>query len=141
MAKCASFYELTQKYANNDEIEFVLCYVPEAHPEEGWKIKANKRQIKQAENIKDRLQSLKYLIEDIDEKINENSKDKISILKSKNITCIADVIDEPNLDFYLNAVPDRLVVIKNNTIVFKGGYGPWFYNMDEIKQYLQQIYS
>ena len=44
MGRSAKFYEMTVKYSDNKDIEFVSCYVPEAHPIDEWKIESNKRQ-------------------------------------------------------------------------------------------------
>ena len=133
MERSAKFYEMTAKYANNDNIEFVSCYVPEAHPIDEWKIDSNKRQLLQQKTIQERIEALGYLIVDIEEKVNEESTEKWN---SKYITWIADNINEPNLDYYFNARPIRMVVVKNNTVIYKDGYGPWFYNVDAIDEYI-----
>ena len=135
MGKSAKFFEMTAKYANDENIEFISCYVPEAHPINEWKIDSNKRQLLQQKTIEERIEALGYLIEDVEEKVNEKSKEKWD---SKYITWIADDIKEPNLNYWFNARPIRMIIVKNNTVIYKDGYGPWFYNVDAVRDFIEE---
>ena len=41
-----------------------------------------------------------------------------------------------DLEFLFNARPERLYVIKNGQIVFKGGEGPRHYSVDKMQTFL-----
>ena len=34
------------------------------------------------------------------------------------------------------AMPERLFILLNNEVVYAGGMGPFFYNLDEVKDWL-----
>mmetsp|Transcript_7623 Transcript_7623/g.11836 ORF Transcript_7623/g.11836 Transcript_7623/m.11836 type:complete len:143 (+) Transcript_7623:416-844(+) len=141
MDKVGAFYEWTQQYKGNEKVAFVVCYVTEAHPRDEWKIVANKRQPSQAKNIAQRMDALKYLIEDIECEINEKQGKQVSLLKDTDIRFVADSLDENNLDRAFNARPDRLAIIKDNVIVYKCGYGPFLYDIDGARKFLAPLVS
>ena len=35
------------------------------------------------------------------------------------------------------AMPERLFILMNNKIVYQGGMGPFFYNLEEVKMWLE----
>ncbi len=41
-----------------------------------------------------------------------------------------------NVNKAFAALPERLFIVLNNEIVYEGGMGPFFYNLDDVEQWL-----
>ena len=69
---------------------------------------------------------------------------KILAERYPQIPVYADNMDnEVNKAF--GAMPERLFILLNNEVVYVGGMGPFFYNLDEVKDWLvnftEKIYN
>ena len=91
-------------------MEFLLIYIREAHPADGWSMQVNPRlrYVKQPVTSMQRLQVANSCVADL----------QISI------PCLIDSMDNATMEAY-NALPDRLYLIgKDGRIAFKGRHGP-----------------
>ena len=56
--------------------------------------------------------------------------------QSNNVLTVVDDVDNCTANAY-GARPERLYIIQNDRIVLQGGTGPFGYNIDEIRDFLQ----
>lgn len=105
----------------------LTIYIEEAHAVDEWAVPLPRRtggHINFAKNIDDRLQAARDFIRD------------------HNYPCdlvCDDMCADANLLF--DAWPERLYIIENGVIVYKGGPGPFEYEPQEILQWLQRRFD
>ena len=138
------YYQLISKYLSNPNIYFFVIYLRESHAIEGWQFNDNVK-IHLAQSISDRKNGLDILIDEWktlskDIKFNTSIKSMKKDLQSKdllNIKCNM-LMDNMNDDLrrLFESAPERLYVIKNNTVIFKGGAGPFFYQISHVDTFL-----
>ena len=102
-----------------EQVDFLLVYVGEAHPLDGWAFDNSRFQIKQHKTLEDRINAAKLLFK-------------------FNIPCQV-LVDKMNdrCSKIFGAQPERLYIIKDGCVVYKGGIGPTFYNIGDARQWLQ----
>lgn len=118
---------LKKSYDHRSDVDFLLIYTAEAHPEDGWKLPDNFSDdpnyathkadfmFYQAKSLEERQQTALTLI-------NNTAFDWPIYL---------DNIDNQALKNY-NSWPIRLYVIKDNTIVFCGDQGPFGFQPSDV---------
>ena len=109
---------MSQTYSS--KADFLNIYIREAHPVSGWHM----------ENIVDYKEPTT-----IDER--KAALQKIFDLYELKMTFVMDEMSD-KLENQYQAWPERLYVVKNGMIVFKGGVGPFDYNPEELKQWLDK---
>lgn len=110
MAQLESLHALWKKYA--DRVEFVVVYIREAHPEDGWVISSNREQ--------------GIAFNDPTNNNERNQAASMCAIRLKiSIPVVVDDIDDKVASAY-GALPDRLYLIdRGGRIVFQGEPGPW----------------
>lgn len=107
-----------------DKAEFVLVYIREAHPEDGWAFKKNVK-LKDPVNLDEREKAAKVCID---------------VLKLKCKTVIDDMKDSVNISYA--AQPERLAVVgKDGKIAYMGKQGPWGFKPDELDEFLKKLFK
>ena len=126
-------YELYTKY--NSICNFIVIYVQESHSSDQWNIESNKKKgidILQHIKIKDKINACKELINIWKDEV-DGIEEAIELGKFK-IVC--DDID-CNAEIKFNVLPERIYMLdKDDTIAFKGGYGPWDFDVNIIDRFL-----
>ncbi len=95
-----------------EEVSFIVVYIREAHPEEGWVINSNR--------------DAGILINDptsTDERVEVAATCAVDL--KIRMPVVVDEVDDKIADAY-GALPDRLYLIATDgTIAFQGERGPW----------------
>ena len=111
-----------------DQAEFLLVYVKEAHPEDEWSSAGNAKQgvlFTQPTTIEERLAIARAFIA------------KMNVETRTLANDIANTADE-----LYAAWPERIYVIdRGGTIVYKGGIGPYFFDPDEVREFLESRFA
>ncbi|XP_071093253.1 type I iodothyronine deiodinase-like [Haliotis cracherodii] len=99
-------------------VDFLVVYIEEAHPVDGWYFRGNKYNVQTSTKLEDRATRTNYL-------------------KVEQVTCpivIDDMSDNANKKY--SALPERLYVISDGVIEYAGGSGPMFYSLQELEHWL-----
>jgi len=105
-----------------DLAQFLIVYIKEAHPADGWAMQVNPRvkYIKDPTNKFERFQVANSCVLDL----------------GLTIPCVIDDMDNSTARAY-KAHPDRLYVVgQDGRIVYAGGPGPMGFKPGEMKPYL-----
>ena len=116
MAKLDEFKHIVEKYASVSD--FVIVYINEAHPKNDWAFKTNPYQIEDHKTIDDRIFAA-------------------NVLAQNELGCpilVDTMLNESNM---YAALPERLYVLLDGKVAYKGNRGPMWYNPEEVKQWLQ----
>ena len=120
-----SFYpavdRLYEKY--KDRANFLMVYVREAHPSDGWKMESNTRvgvDVAQPRTLEERTEVAK----------------EFCLRLKPNMPVVIDELSDPVGHAY-SGMPARLYVIdRSGKVVFKSGRGPFGFNPPEMEQAL-----
>lgn len=116
MAKLRDFGEIVHDFS--DVADFVIVYIEEAHPSDGWALK-NNYNIPKHRTQEERCAAARLLL-------------------SHNPPCTVRVdtmLDAANLAY--GASPERLYIIWDSRIVYQGGPGPMSYSTHEVRIWLE----
>ncbi|CAH1267025.1 DIO1 [Branchiostoma lanceolatum] len=99
--------------------DFVVVYVAEAHPTDGWVMSRN-MDIGQHRCLEERLAAAE-------------------MLALHDIPCpvLVDTMDNATVCAYA-AMPDRLYIVLDGVCVYKSGPGPYGYQPEEVRDWLQK---
>ena len=120
----AAFDNVRRMAADNEDIaDFVVVYIEEAHPTDGWVLTTvtNSHQISSHRDIGDRLAAASLLP-------HATLPDNMSVV-------VDSMSDELNRAY--GAQPERLYVIRDGVVDFEGGHGPMNFDPDEVDAWLQ----
>ena len=110
-----------EKY--RDRIEFVLVYVREAHPSDGWQVEANEKQ------------GVVYADPRTQEDRDSIALSCIGKLSLDMKTVVDDM--KNTVDGLYCGWPERFYVIaKDGTVAYKAGLGPWGFKPQEVDEFL-----
>ena len=113
-----ALHEISDKYAN--EVEFLVVYIREAHPEDGWVVTMNRDQGISFEDPKN------------DEE-REEAAASCAIGLEIRMPVVVDAIDDQIASAY-GALPDRLYLIgKGGHIAYQGERGPFGFKPPELE--------
>ncbi len=102
-----------------DQVEFLIVYLKEAHPADGWSMEINPK--------------LRYVKDPVTETERFQVANSCMLDLAITIPCVIDSMDNATMQAY-NAFPDRLYLIgKDGRIAFKGDPGPWGFKPDELE--------
>uniref|UniRef100_A0A2I3LI01 Iodothyronine deiodinase n=1 Tax=Papio anubis TaxID=9555 RepID=A0A2I3LI01_PAPAN len=90
--------------------------------QDGWAFK-NNMDIRNHQNLQDRLQAAHLLL-----------------ARSPQCPVVVDTMQNQSSQLYA-ALPERLYVIQEGRILYKGKSGPWNYNPEEVRAVLEKLYS
>jgi hypothetical protein len=111
-----------------DQVDFLVVYIREAHPEEGWVVTPNR---------------------DEDILVNDptSTEERVEVAASCAINLairmpvVVDEIDDAIADAY-GALPDRLYLIaRDGSIAFQGEPGPWGFDPKALDEAIAQTVS
>ncbi len=109
-----------------DRVEFVVVYVREAHPEDGWVVSMNREQ-----NI--RFQ------DPTSNKERHELAATCALRLQIRIPVLVDDIDD-NIASAYGALPDRLYLVgRGGKIVYQGAPGPWGFNPEELARAIEAL--
>jgi len=107
------------------QVEFLLVYIREAHPTDGWQLPINEKQgvlLPQAKNLEEKEEHATSCVR------------KLGI----NFTTVVDNMDN-RVELDYAGWPDRLYVVgKNGKIVMKSGPGPQGFHPTELEAAIQK---
>ncbi len=107
-------------------MEFVVVYIREAHPEDGWVITSNREQdiaFKDPTNNDERHEAAV----------------SCALRLKIHIPVVVDDIDDKIANAY-GALPDRLYLIgKGGQIAYQGERGPWGFDPDKLAQAIEKL--
>ena len=109
-----------------DRVEFFVVYIQEAHPTDGWQVESNID-----ENILFH-QHLNY-------EEREVAAQSCTVGLHISIPILVEEMDNA-IDEAYGAAPERLYLIgKEGRVVYHGGAGPHFFDLDELDEALQSL--
>ncbi|KAG7158744.1 thyroxine 5-deiodinase-like [Homarus americanus] len=118
MANLQKFHELCAKY--KEVADFVLVYISEAHPTDGWTISGSIFQLPSHRTLEDRTAAAGMMV------------------AAEHLECpvVMDSLEDLASRAY-GALPERLYIVLDGIIVYKGGPGPWGYKLRETESWLK----
>uniref|UniRef100_H0VCZ4 Iodothyronine deiodinase n=1 Tax=Cavia porcellus TaxID=10141 RepID=H0VCZ4_CAVPO len=102
--------------------DFLIIYIEEAHASDGWAFK-NNVDIRQHQNLQDRMRAAHLLL-----------------AKSPQCPVVVDTMQNESSQLYA-ALPERLYVLQEGRILYKGKSGPWNYNPEEVRGVLEKLHT
>ena len=118
-----ALHELWERWRN--AVDFVVVYIREAHPEEGWVVTPNRD-----EGIV------------VNDPITNDEREEVAAACALNLQIrmpvVVDEVDDAIANAY-GALPDRLYLIgKDGRITFQGARGPWGFDPGALEEAMQQ---
>ncbi|XP_060602531.1 type I iodothyronine deiodinase-like [Ruditapes philippinarum] len=117
MAKLPEYNKLVQEFAQI--ADFVTVYTAEAHPLDEWALLDHEKFSRlQHSTIEERMSSA-------------------NVLKSEGLVgeLVVESMENRSADVYAS-LPERLYVILDGKIVFKGGLGPFDYRPEAVRKWI-----
>ena len=109
-----------------DRVEFFVVYVQEAHPTDGWQTDSNLGEgilFRQHQSFQER----------------DETAQSCTIGLHISIPTLVEEIDN-DIDEAYGAAPERLYLIgKDGRVVYHGGTGPHFFDLEELDDGLQRL--
>lgn len=119
MEKLGAFKQIARDFS--DIADFITIYIVEAHATDGWSISNYiNSDIAHHKTLEDRTTASERLRKDFSHPL------------------YLDPIDDQNSRMYV-AVPERLFIAYDSSIVYVGSFGPWNYKPQEVADWLQQF--
>uniref|UniRef100_A0A7S2RTH7 Iodothyronine deiodinase n=1 Tax=Rhizochromulina marina TaxID=1034831 RepID=A0A7S2RTH7_9STRA len=118
---------LSQMQGLHGEVDYVLVYIEEAHPVEGWLYGSVEHMIHQHKTLQDRIAAAQVLV------------DQVAALQGgeEKRTSRVFVDDMDNaVSMAFGALPERLAVVSHGVVQWIGGKGPEEYSVDDLMQQL-----
>jgi len=111
---------------HGDRVEFVVVYIREAHPEDGWVVSMN------------REQNIRFQDPTSNKERHELAATCALRLRIRMPVLVDDIDD--NIASAYGALPDRLyLVCRGGKIVYQGAPGPWGFNPEELAQAIEAL--
>ncbi len=105
-------------------MEFVVVYIQEIHPTDGWQVKENERDavlVRQHQSMQERVE------------VGEACMVKLAL----EMPAVVDEMDDAIAKAYA-AVPERLYLIgSDGRVAYKGGIGPMFFKPAEWEEAIE----
>uniref|UniRef100_H2Y0H0 Iodothyronine deiodinase n=2 Tax=Ciona intestinalis TaxID=7719 RepID=H2Y0H0_CIOIN len=120
MEKIDHFKKIVRKYSK-EKVDFVVIYIAEAHPTDGWSFAGNKYQIHSHGSLEDRVCAAKLFAE------------------QTAVSCpilVDNMANETALKYA--AIPERLYILQNGIVKYDGAIGPFGYNLQEMEENLKK---
>uniref|UniRef100_G1LSZ6 Iodothyronine deiodinase n=1 Tax=Ailuropoda melanoleuca TaxID=9646 RepID=G1LSZ6_AILME len=102
--------------------DFLIIYIEEAHASDGWAFKNNVN-IRTHRNLQDRLQAARLLLD-----------------RTPRCPVVVDTMENES-NWRYAALPERLYVLREGRILYKGKSGPWNYHPEEVRAVLEKLHS
>jgi len=104
------------------KLQFFLIYIDEAHPADGWSLSVNKEDgvcIRRPKTQKERIDAVKL----------------VAKTSAPGYPIFVDLMDN-NANELFAAWPERIYVILDGKVAFKGGPGPFGYDIDALEAWI-----
>ncbi|KAG8561982.1 hypothetical protein GDO81_015552 [Engystomops pustulosus] len=120
-----AFSKLVEEFSN--VADFLLVYIDEAHPSDGWAAPGGgSYEVKKHRNLEDRCAAANKLLENFS--------------LPPQCQVVADCMDN-NANVAYGVSFERVCIVQGEKIVYLGGKGPFFYNIQEVRQWLEQTFG
>lgn len=122
-----AFRRLVEDFS--DVADFLLVYIDEAHPSDGWvapPMGPYSFNIRKHQNLEERLRAACTLIKHFP--------------LPPQCQLVADCMDN-NANIAFGVSNERVCIVQQRKTVYLGGKGPFFYNLNEVRQWLEQVYG
>jgi len=104
---------------------FLTIYIQEAHAKNGWYLaKSGCPAIMDHLTLTDRIDAAKLFVKNLNFPIE---------------TVVDSLKDEANIQY--RAWPERLYIVMNGAIVYRGGFGPFDYKLAEVMAWFDERYG
>jgi hypothetical protein len=117
-------HALSEKWSS--DVQFVVVYIREAHPEEGWVVNQNRDQ--------------EILVNDP-----TTNEERVEVAQACALSLkirmpvVVDEVDDQIASAY-GALPDRLYLIgTNGEVAYQGEPGPWGFDPDKLNAAIEQL--
>jgi hypothetical protein len=111
---------------HRDKVEFVVVYIREAHPEDGWVVNMN------------REEDIRYMDPTTTQERVEVAAACALRLKIRMPVVVDDVDD--NIASAYGALPDRLYLVgRGGKIAFQGEPGPWGFDPEKLAEAIEAL--
>lgn len=121
MTRLAAFQRVVRQFA--DIADFLVVYIEEAHPSDGWVSTDAPYQIPKHRCLEDRLRAAQLMLAEVPE--------------SK---VVVDSMDNSSNAAY-GAYFERLYIVRDERVVYQGGRGPEGYRISELRSWLESYRS
>uniref|UniRef100_A0A3P9P5H7 Iodothyronine deiodinase n=1 Tax=Poecilia reticulata TaxID=8081 RepID=A0A3P9P5H7_POERE len=122
-----AFRQLVEDFS--DVADFLLVYIDEAHPSDGWVAPPMGQcsfSFRKHQNLEERMGAARQLI------------DHFSLPPQCQL--VADCMDN-NANVAYGVANERVCIVHQRKIAYLGGKGPFFYNLKDVRQWLEQSYG
>uniref|UniRef100_A0AAY5KR81 Iodothyronine deiodinase n=1 Tax=Esox lucius TaxID=8010 RepID=A0AAY5KR81_ESOLU len=122
-----AFRRLVEEFS--DVADFLLVYIDEAHPSDGWVAPAMgpfSFEVRKHRSLEERVVAAKKLIE--------------AFSLPPQCQLVADCMDN-NANVAYGVSYERVCIVQRRKIAYLGGKGPFFYNLKDVRQYLELSYG
>jgi hypothetical protein len=110
----------------NYPIDFILIYIREAHASDGWKFDGdNFSFVRNHRNINERLDAVRMMA------------NMANITQDQNIHIYSDTMDD-RTNHLFRAWPERLYVLHEGKILYRGQKGPSGYSIPSLDYFLKK---
>lgn len=109
--------------------DFLLVYIDEAHPSDGWAVPGDSSlsfEVKKHRNQEDRCAAAQQLLE------------RFSLPPQCQV--VADRMDN-NANVAYGVAFERVCIVQRQKIAYLGGKGPFSYNLQEVRSWLEKNFS
>ncbi|NWT43777.1 IOD2 deiodinase, partial [Uria aalge] len=123
-SQLSAFSKLVEEFSG--VADFLLVYIDEAHPSDGWAapgISPTSFEVKKHRNQEDRCAAAHQLLE------------RFSLPPQCQV--VADCMDN-NANVAYGVSFERVCIVQRQKIAYLGGKGPFFYNLQEVRLWLEQ---
>lgn len=122
-----AFRQLVEDFS--DVADFLLVYIDEAHPSDGWvapPMGPCSFSFRKHQNLEERMGAARKLIEEFS--------------LPPQCQLVADCMDN-NANVAYGVSNERVCIVHQRKIAYLGGKGPFFYNLKNVRQWLEQSYG
>ena len=119
MSKLEAFNELVRQ--RNHTMDFLIIYLKEIHPTDGWLIENNQFSVDQPRSVDDRVMNAK-IVANI----------------AKDCPVAVDHMDNRAMGCF-DSMPERLYVVQDSKVIFKGSKGPIGYDLNAAIRFLDEL--
>uniref|UniRef100_A0A8C1ZYE6 Iodothyronine deiodinase n=1 Tax=Cyprinus carpio TaxID=7962 RepID=A0A8C1ZYE6_CYPCA len=113
----------------SDVADFLLVYIDEAHPSDGWAAPPMENfsfEVRKHRNLEERMFAAQKLLEHFS--------------LPPQCQLVADCMDN-NANVAYGVAYERVCIVQKNTIAYLGGKGPFFYNLKDVRHWLEKSYG
>lgn len=113
----------------SDVADFLLVYIDEAHPSDGWAappMSPCSFEVRKHRSLEERILAAKQLLS--------------SFALPPQCHLVADCMDN-NANVAYGVSYERVCIVQQKKIAYLGGKGPFFYNLKEVRHWLEQSYG